>query len=432
MVDAPNVNSQGKFRRGTTISVEFPTLPSLSKQPRRVDLYQKQNHHDVLIMEYAVPSSLWASTIKTGVPVVFKWRQGNYRNEWIGYVSFISTNAKAGREKVMEVHCVSASYPLKQKISKVFKNKTIPQAVSELVKPYGFTIISDSHSRKFDQLVVSGHSIWEWIQEQAKLIGYAVVVEGTTLYFRKLDNLIDTKATSAPVFSYFAGDLPMNNQAFDRTLDSLKVLRGDHVEGQSVSRSVKVVGGVDPISAKIFKSKKNPGKSGRALRTGVNDVLFDEYQTGKVVNSHTAATATAEGAAAAARMTMPAKITGQGDPRIRPFSPIFVSGTGEATDGYWIVKEVHHMFHKIGDYQIEALVATDGIGQNKQSNLRSDPASVVGVVDLTAALNSKKNGKAAKKGTRLEIKSPILKQGNQGFNKTPARWKSSPIPGRRG
>jgi hypothetical protein len=400
--------------------------------PRRADLYQKQNHHDVLILEYPVPSNIWASTLKTGVPVVFKWSQGINRNEWIGYVSFVNVTNKTGRENIMQVHCVSASYPLKQKINKVFKNKTIPQAVAELVRPYGFSFVGDSHSRKFDQLVVSGHSIWEWIQEQAKLIGFAVVVEGTTFYFKKLDNLIDTKSSSAPVLTFFNTNQPMNSQAIDRTLDSLEVLRGEHVEGQAVSRSNKVVGGVDPISGKVFRSKKTPGRSGKALRSAVNDVLFDEYQTGQVVNSYTAATSMAEGAATNARMTMPAKITGQGDPRIRPFSPVFVSGTGEATDGYWIIKEVHHMFHKIGDYQFEAVVATDGLGRTRQGALRKEPQGVVGVVDLNAALISKKQKRAIKQGTRLEVKSPIIKQGNQGFNKTPARWKTSPVPGRRG
>ena len=432
MTDSPNITSKGKHRRSTKMSVEFPTVPSLTKAPRRADLYQKQNHHDVLILEYPVPSSLWASTIKTGLPVVFKWKQRDVYNEWVGYVSFISTNSKVGREKTMEVHCVSASYPLKQKINKVFKNKTIPQAVAELVKPYGFSFVGDSHSRKFDQLIVSGHSIWEWIQEQAKLIGFAVVVEGTTFYFRKIDNLIDTKSSSTPVLTYFNKDTIMGAQALDRTLDSLQVLRGEHVEGMVVSRKNKIVNGVDPISGKMFNSKKTPGKSGKPLRLSVNDVLFDEYQTGQVVNSQTAAVSMAEGAATAARMTMPAKIVGQGDPRIRPFSPVYISGTGEHTDGYWIVKEVHHMFHKIGEYQIEAKIATDGIGRNQQTSMRKDPNSFVGTVDLNAAILSKKKSRAAKQGTRLEIKSPIIKQGNQGFNKTPARWKSSPKPGRRG
>ena len=140
----------------------------------------------------------------------------------------------------------------------------------------------------------------------------------------------------------------------------------------------------------------------------------------------------ASGAATAARMTMPARIVGQGDPRIRPFSPVFISGTGSHTDGYWMVKEVHHMFHKIGEYQIEAKIATDGIGQNNQTPMRKDPNSFVGTVDLNAALLSKKQARAARQGTRLEVKSPIIKQGNQGFNKTPARWKTSPAPGRRG
>jgi len=397
-----------------------------------VDLYQKQNHHDVLVLEYPVPSTLWASVIKTGVPIVFKWSQLGVDNEWIGYVSFTSVSENPGREKLMEVHCVASSYPLKQKINKVFKNKTIPQAVAELIKPYGFSFVGDSHSRKFDQLTISGQSIWEWIQEKARSIGFAVVVEGTTFYFRKLDNLLDTKSSAAPVLTYFGGDLTMGSQAFDRTLDSLKVLQGENVEGQSVSRSNKVVTGVDPISGKVFKSKKTPKESGKALRSVVNDVLFDDYQNGQVVNSHTAALSMAEGAAVAARMTMPAKITGQGDPRIRPFSPVFISGTGSQTDGYWVIKEVHHMFHKIGEYQIEAKIATDGIGQNKQTPMRKDPNSFVGTVDLNAALLSKKHARAMRQGTRLEVKSPIIKQGNQGFNKTPARWKSSPVPGRRG
>jgi hypothetical protein len=364
--------------------------------------------------------------------MVFRWSQGTHRNEWVGYVSYVSVSNKTGREKTMQVHCVASSYPLKQKVTKVFKNKTIPQAVAELVRPYGFSFVGDSHARKFDQLVVSGHSIWEWIQEQAKLIGFAVVVEGTTFYFKKLDNLIDTKSSSAPVLNFFNTDQPMNSQAIDRTLDSLQVLRGEHIEGQAVNRTNKVVSGVDPVTGKIFKSKKTPNRSGKALRSSVNDVLFDEYQTGQVVNSHTAAVSMAEGAATAARMTMPAKIVGQGDPRIRPFSPVFIAGTGEATDGYWIIKEVHHMFHKIGDYQIEAVVATDGIGRTKQGALRQDPQGVVGVVDLNAALISKKQKRAAKQGTRLEVKSPIIKQGNQGFNRTPARWKTSPISERRG
>jgi hypothetical protein len=89
------------------------------------------------------------------------------------------------------------------------------------------------------------------------------------------------------------------------------------------------------------------------------------------------------------------------------------------------------MFHKIGEYQIEAVIATDGIGRNKSTPMRKDPNSFVGTVDLNAALLSKKHGRAIKQGTRLEVKSPIIKQGNQGFNKASARWKSSPVPGRR-
>lgn len=427
----PDLTSTKKYRRSTTISVEFPTLPSLSATPRRVDLYQKQYHHDVLVMEFAIPSTLWASTIKTGVPMVFKWSQGVTSNEWVGYVSYISTQHKVGREKIMEVHCIAASYPLKQRITKVFKNKTIPQAVEELVRSHGLNFIGDGHSRVFDQLVLSGHSIWEWIQEQAKRIGYVVIVEGTNFYFKRLDAVLDFKSSSVPVMSYSNSDLTMNSQVFDRTLDYLQVLQGENVEGQAHSRSNKIVGGVDPITAKAFSSKQSPKKSGKALRTSDNDVLFDEYSTSQVVNSHEGAVTAATGAATLGRMTIPAKISGQGDGRIKPFNPVFIMGTGDATDGYWIVKEAHHMFQKIGDYQLEALIATDGLGGGKVSSFRTTPDSIVGTVDLKASLASPKMVKAGRHGTRLEHKSLVLVEHAQGYNRTPTKWKTSPTPGRK-
>lgn len=420
----------GKYRRGTDFSVSFPTLPSLTVKPRRADLHQKQYHHDILILEFAQFSTSWFNNLKTGVPVVFKWNQGGFGTSWIGYVSFVSKAQSGKREQIMEVHCISSGFPLKERSNRVFKNKTIPEAARIIAEEHGFNFVGDAHPRRFEQLTMAGHSYWEWLHEQAKRIGFAVVIDGMDLLFKPIDKIFDASLSSVPSMNMFAADLPMNSLAMDRTLDSFKMKHGEHIESGSNSRTVKNSGGVDPLTGKPLRSKSSPNGVGRNTRANVGDVLFTEHLSGQVANSIDAVSSSAEGAAQMARMNVPAKVSGQGDPRMRPYRTVLINGTGEQTDGFWVINEVHHMFHKIGDYQVEMTISTDGTGRLIPDAFRRTPGGSVGTIDLTQAVIS---GKAVHAPTiaRLASKTPILREGNQGYLRTPSVWKKSPSGFRR-
>ena len=237
-------NLIGQSRRSTPWGVNFPTLPSLSKQPRRVELIQKRGRHDVLVMEFTTVSPIWFDVLKTGIPMEFTWKQKSNTGNWIGYVSHVTKTVISQKENVMEVHCVGSSYPLKERATRVFENSTIPEAIETIGMEFGFKVISDVHTTRFPQLVMAGHSYWEWIQEQVQKIGFAAVVDGMTITVRSIDAFIDQQITNTPLLQTSGSDFPTNTQFFDRTLDYFKVFSGENMENSSGHlRSVKHTAG---------------------------------------------------------------------------------------------------------------------------------------------------------------------------------------------
>jgi hypothetical protein len=410
-----------KYRRGTTYAVSFPTLPSLTLVPRRVELLQEAYHHDVLILEFSKTSEKWFSLMKTGVPVKFSWTQGPISNNWVGYVSFIKKNVAGQIEEVMEVHCVGSTFALKDSATKVFRNKSIPKMVEELVTSFGFKFVGEDNGIVFEQLMIAGHSYWEWIMEHAKRIGYGVLVDKMTFYFRPLDKLIDQNITNVPVLSMNTTETGINNEFLDRTLDSFKVISGEHVEIDGQMRSVKLIGGVDPITGKVILSSSSPKDVGENLKSNVSDVIFNDIDPTKVSLSQEIAKAMSDGSAHLGRLNMPARIACQGDPRIRPFSPVIVQGTGSVTDGYWIASQVKHMFARLGDYQIEMKAAIDGTGYDKKVYTKDGAQNTIGVINLVEALEG--NIQVSKNNTAvLTSLTPVTFEARQGWNRTPVTW----------
>lgn len=416
-----------KFRRGTSFKSKFPTLPSLDVQPRRVDIYQKQYTHDILVMEYSSVSPTYFESLQTGVPVEFTWTQDTLTMYWIGYISSVSKVEAPQRQNSMQIMCIGGTFPLKQRATKVFKNSTIPDAVRSIAVDNGFNFIGDAHSQVFEQLTMAGSSYWSWINEQAKRIGFGVLVDGMNLIFRRLDGLVDLGFSYSPILSMGNQGAPFNTQFLDRTLDYFQVLKGENMEDTNNSRTVKTAGGVDPITGTSFTASESPDTVGTNVRNDTSNVLFNEYLGASVVTKASDAKYVAEGAAQLARFNIPAKIQCQGDPRIRPFGTVFISGTGDLTDGFWVVREAHHMFHKIGDYQMEATIATDGVGSVKETTFRKRDASLSGTVNLEQALTN--GGISAMYFSRDDVdlvyNKSIVDQNDQGFLRSSTRWAST-------
>lgn len=409
------------YTKETSISFSLPTIPSFTSIPSGFRLIQGKDKHDILLANFHDMDTTFYNLVQSGLPVQVSWSKRGESQTWYGYTSFISRSTGIGQQELTTMHCVGTAFPLKERANRVFVKSTIPEAVSQIASEFGFHLISDSDSRRFDQLVMAGHSYWEWIHEQARRIGFAVLVEGANLFFRKLDNLINQKATSIPLLNYNSKVDPGGKPDTDRNLDFFEVLKGDYVEKDANTRSHKFVAGIDPHLKTVSSNAASPANSGDAVRSALSDVLFSEYRSDQVVPTSSDAVSASEGAATMSRLTLPANARASGDARMQPYSLIQVNGTGITSDGYWVITEVEHRVQRSGVYSASLKLATDGTGASASNSFRGQQDPNIKLVNVAGILN----------GTTLPLRLPstILSAApaailplQTGFLKTPVRW----------
>ena len=422
-------NKISKNVRGTVYKVSFPTLPNRILQPSEVSLLQKAGHHDILTMEFRSQIPSWLATLKTGIPIQFEWTQGKRKTKWYGYVTVVRSELAAQKYQPMKIQCVGSSYVLKQSAARLFKNKSIKDVAEIIATENGLSFIGDNLPNliRYPQLAVTGESYWEWLQTHAAEIGCVAFVSGTRLFLRRIQEVLDVGSTDVPILQMWDTDIPIATVGYDRTLISFNVFSGEYIERTSVTRSTKAVGGVNLLTGKEFVTKSSPKELTKGLRKSISDVLFEDQLTTEVSTSLDMAKAKADGSSLLAQFSLPAKAIAQGDPRMVPFYPVYVDGTGANSDGYWMISEVSHEFHISGEYRVKLLLLTDGSGPSLTTLYRTASPSLTGTVNLKKAIlnNTPQIGSSAAGSTKLKNSTKIIKQNNQGFLRTPTRWKAT-------
>jgi phage protein D len=415
--------SKRKYRRNTFYKVAFPTAPSLTIQPMKVELKQEHGSHDILILEYNRSSSLWFEILKTGTPVTFYWNQDGKATLWVGYVNVVTKQSASQVERIMRIICLGTSFVLKAKSNRVFKNSTISEAAEKIAKEFNFKFIGDSTSRRFESLSLAGQSYWEWLQEQAFRIGYVVLVRNGVMYFRPADKLIDTFMSNSAILAGEPPGAASDRSIFDRTLDSFNILNGDYLDHVLLpKRSSRVLAGVNPVTGELLNSKASPANQSRPFRRVESNSLFNDFSD-EVVHSASSAKQAAEEEARARKFSLIAEVIGQGDPVIHPYSTVLIEGSGVETDGYWVTASVTHQFRITGEYQIEGRVMSDGLGATNSTPLRRADGSVHGKVNLDAAVINTLDVRTVKASPlKLINKRPVVVESQQGFVNLGSVW----------
>jgi hypothetical protein len=410
-------NPEIQNRRSVSFKVSYPDFPSITLLPRSVTLFQEMGKHDIVELKYrSVTANLYKS-IKTGVPIQINWKNDKVSGIFRGYTTFVSFPIENKPYRELKILCIGASYPLKEQASKVWVNKTASEIATDIAKKFKLKPVVTSHPTRFTQQSLAGQSYWEKLNELANLIGYGMQVSGTELHFHPIDKMINQFMTTIPVMSFKNVLSHPANYFESPTLDVFESKLGDYIEGGEYKRTENLVSGVDPVTGKVYSSKTSPNKVGKSLRKITKDPLFSNNQTTTVINSNAMAKSLSEAASHLGRFTIPAKGIGQGDPRIAPWRTIEVRGTGETSDGFWIIKKAEHFMHSDGRYQVEFTCLTDGIGGNKPSSFRPSNAGSVPTRDLN---NAQAKGKPT--SVKLSSKSPLVSQGSAGYKVTPRKW----------
>jgi phage protein D len=415
-----------KNYKSTDFEIVFPTLPGFDTKPVQVDLHQGAYKHDIMLVQFPQVSAFWFKSLNTGVPVIFRWSQGILKRSWQGYVHSVSKSVAGQRDAPFELMLIGASMPLKNRVQRTFRNKTIPEVAALIAREFNLAFSIDAHPRRFSYLAISGESYWEWLCKYAQQIGYHVYVDNATLFFKKIDNILDERSKDVAIMSMASPALPINNHLVDRTLYNFKVTNGDYIEGADETRANKVVSGVNPITSAQVTSVYSPRAVGKAVRTQPKAVIFDDYKTDLVSNDTSATKANAEGSALMAKMNLPAKVLGQGDPRLSPYSLVQITGTGEQTDGFWVVKNVKHTFGRGRSYDVEIDVLSDGFGPNAVSSFRAGNATKIGIIDVDAILASDvPTTNVSRVAATIKNKLPIIMEQAVSFEDNPVMWQAT-------
>jgi hypothetical protein len=144
----------------------------------------------------------------------------------------------------------------------------------------------------------------------------------------------------------------------------------------------KVVSGVDPVTGQFYSVSSSPDSTGKNLRKTVKGPLFKQTLPTVISGSKEIAHTFAKGHAELSRFSIKAEGAGQGDPRIAPYKTIEVNGTGDTTDGFWVVQKAMHFLTWDGRYMIDFTCMSDGTGANKPSAFRPSGSEVFPVVKV--------------------------------------------------
>jgi phage protein D len=406
-------------RYANEFKVVFPDFPGFDQAPYSLTLTQSIGKHDVIELFYSSTNAAYLKTMSTGVAVEVTWSNDTVSGTFVGYVSDLEYPMSSSIQKPLTITCLGASYPLKEKRQKIWKNATASEVATDIATFNKLKPVVTLSDIRFPQISFSGHSQWQKLQELAKSIGFACQVIGVELHFHPIDVIIDKFLTTVPVMAFLDPHITPMNQFASQTLDHFEAVQGDFGNFRGNTKATKVVGGVDPLTGKIYKSTSSPTSVGKNLRTKNKDPLFFDIDTSTVVIDRLSSQSLANAKAQLARLSVPGYGFGQGDPRIAPWRTVEVRGTGESSDGFWIVSSSVHTLNADGKYKVEFECVTDGSGSNKISTFRPSSAGTVPTVNLTEAITTGANTPTTYK---LSNPAPMINQVSTGYNVVPRRW----------
>lgn len=413
-----NLSTQLRF--GSYYVVDFPDFPSFSVQPSKVTLTQKQGQHDVLELTFPVLNPFFLKSFKTGAMVRLRWKNQKGNNEFVGYVFNVIPLTRSTQTRDTIITCIGSGLRLKNGGTKVWNNKTASTIVSDIAKICNLKPSVTPTKVIYAQEYLSGHTYWEKVKELAYRSGFVTQVIGTHLFFHPIDKMIDAFMTNIPLLSHQDNMYGAFASLEGHTLDWLKVVAGDLDETATYSRKTKTISGIDLTTGKAFSHTASPKTVGKKLRKTVAEPMFEQIVPERVSLSQKEAKAIAEAEAQLAKYSLYCEGQAQGDPRIAPFKTVEISGTGNQTDGFWVITESTHTVFKDGRYLTVFKAMMDGVGFNNTSQNR--PSTASGYSSRNVPIENFTGIKTISAPAKVSSPTTMINQTQTGFKVLPRKW----------
>ena len=391
--------------------------------PRNLKIFQKIGMHDMAEIVFPSFSETFYGVLKTGVPVKLNWANEKDQGEWYGYVFSVSVTTQSSLIRPVTVKAIGSGFRLKESANKIWTNKTASEIVTEIATKFNLTPVVTPSKIRFSQQSLVGHTYWEKIVELANRIGYVTQIIGTELHFHPMDKMIDQFNQSVPILTFYDAEANSLMSYEGQTLDVFKPTIGESLEFGQPLRKEKTIGGINPITGKLFTKTSSPDKTGKALRKNVSPVLFKEFIPNRSADDEAGAVEISKALSELARWSIPAKGSCQGQSRISPYKTVQINGTTNQTDSQWIITEAIHNIFFDGRYIVDFSCVTDGTGALKTTAFRKENGVMVGTRNVEYELATSKIAKPVEKTkAKLRTVKPTVKATENGFSKNKTVW----------
>lgn len=346
------------FRGSFTVSFPMSRMTG-SVNYRAVEIHQDIEQHDMAVITTRSRFNDYYRTLYPGTPVVINYQNNLGSNgTFVGYVAKVEPDVKMIKDQYeRRLVCVSASREFRNTARNVWRNRTAPEIVQEIGKQLGFKVVTKQHGLRRKHISQSGDTYWELLVKLAKMTGYVLRAEGTTLYFLPLKDMVKGFASVAPVVA----DLSMYDRYRVGVLE-VSVNIGNTSDDEDDLSDAAVVVGFGPNDTDPQDVKEVPGSVIRSRRA--TTAAYEKFSPGVVAHSRKDAQLLAKGMADRGLLAHDGFVEGQGDPAIAPYRPMYIASRDPNINGYWIVKKVVHKI-VVNKYTCETTISADEVSPQR-------------------------------------------------------------------
>lgn len=348
------------FKGSFQVSMPLSTLDSRIDF-RSVEIHQEIDKQDLAVVEARSRFVRYFETMAPGTPIRITYRdRAGGSGQFVGYISKVSATTKASNNQyAKQIVCVAASREFRNTARNTWRNRTAPEIVQDIGRRTGFRVVTKQHPLRRKQIVQGGDTYWEVLTKLARMTGYVLRAEGTTLYFLPLKDMVAAFASTAPI----AADTTMAD-TYKVSAVEVEATLGNTSDDADDASDAAVVVAVGPNDLNATTAREVPNSAFRNRRTSTS--TYERYNPAVVAHTRQDAKLLAKGMADRGMMAYDGRVFGQGDPLIAPYRPIYVATKDRNIRGYWIVKRVVHRIEN-GQYTCETTISTDEVSPQRSA-----------------------------------------------------------------
>ena len=358
------------------IVVEFPDSQVPPQRVSEIIFEQEFFAHEVAHLKFR-DWDVDYKNIRSGSPVKFTLKTTGASRVFYGYIQSVVPKFSPGK-RFMEMSVIGASYKLKQARQAVYTNVTATDVVAEIAKLNNFAYDADAHPRVYEQVAQAGHTDLEILTRVAHQAGYGLRMENTTIYFKPYDHDYINFRQHAPILTLRDANNPKGTDiySFNATIGETNMYETSYM------KAATRVGGVDARSGAGVQIKRENILT--YTRSDNQVEFFDRFATSVVAPGPEIAFYEARAIEEINGYPYRALVSAQGNPTLRPGSPVFLDGIGSGYSGYWTVISTKHIVVEESrnqfKYVTHMIVGSDSL--NNQTAAYSDVSEVPKLQDV--------------------------------------------------